>query len=271
MNRNFSLRNLTMAAAVLLFAANLAMAQESKHECTNNESNSDKPHVCEVREMTLAAVPELKVDAAMNGGIAVEGADRNDISVRAIVVAWGNNENEAREEEQRIRIATDGGNIRAEGARTKHYAVSYKLTVPRATAVDLHANNGGISLSGLNSHVRFETTNGGVNLSEMAGDVKGETTNGGIHVKLDGARWNGAGLDVTTTNGGIRAVMPATYAAHLEAATVNGGLHVDFPITVTGSIRNRVSTDLNGGGPAIHLETTNGGVRIGSEDHNNDD
>jgi DUF4097 and DUF4098 domain-containing protein YvlB len=270
MSRKFSLGNWMMAAAVLLFAANLA-AQESKHECNNNEGSSDKPHVCEVREVTIAAVPELKVDAAMNGGIAVEGADRNDIAIRATVVAWGDNENEAREEEQRIRIATDGGSIRAEGAHTKHYAVSYKLTVPRATAVDLHANNGGISLASLNSHVRFETTNGGVNLREMAGDVKGETTNGGVKVKLDGARWNGAGLDVTTTNGGIRAVMPANYAAHLEAATVNGGLHVDFPITVSGSIRNRVSTDLNGGGPAIHLETTNGGVRIGNENSNNDD
>jgi DUF4097 and DUF4098 domain-containing protein YvlB len=253
-------------SAALLCAATMAAAQETRHDCDKNDFNSDKPHVCEVREITIPAVADLKVDAAMNGGIAVEGADRADIAIRATVSAWADTESAARDEEQHIRIATDGGNIRAEDARTKHYSVSYKLTVPRNTSVDLHANNGGIALNNLDSRVRFETTNGGVSLTGMAGDVKGETTNGGVKVALDGARWNGAGLDVTTTNGGIHAVMPANYAAHLELATVNGGLHVDVPITTSGTIHNRISADIGGGGPTIHLETVNGGVHIAAKD-----
>jgi DUF4097 and DUF4098 domain-containing protein YvlB len=259
-------KNLMMAGAVVLFTATMATAQESRHDCNNNESSSDKPHVCEVREITIPAMPELKVDSAMNGGIAVEGSDRADIAIRATVMAWADSESAAREEVQRIHIVTDGGNIHVEGARTKHYAVSYKVSVPRATSVDLHANNGGITLADLNSRVRFETTNGGVTLNSMAGDVKGETTNGGITVKLDGARWNGAGLDARTTNGGVHATMPANYAAHLEVATVNGGLHTDIPITTSGNIRNRISADIGGGGPTIHLETTNGGVHLGTSE-----
>ena len=36
----------------------------------------------------------------------------------------------------------------------------------------------------------------------------------------------------------------------------------NFPITVQGEIKNRLSTELGGGGPTIHAETTNGGVEI---------
>jgi hypothetical protein len=37
---------------------------------------------------------------------------------------------------------------------------------------------------------------------------------------------------------------------------------VDFPITVTGSLTKRISTQLGSGGPRVRVITTNGGVHI---------
>jgi DUF4097 and DUF4098 domain-containing protein YvlB len=97
--------------------------------------------------------------------------------------------------------------------------------------------------------------------------VRGRTTNGGVSVKLAGTRWNGSGLNVETTNGGVNLQMPANYAARLETSTVNGGFKSDFDINVKMRDWTRgvnISTDLNGGGAPIRVVTTNGGVRISS-------
>jgi DUF4097 and DUF4098 domain-containing protein YvlB len=110
--------------------------------------------------------------------------------------------------------------------------------------------------------VELATTNGGVKLSRMAGDVEGRTTNGGIDVDLDGTGWNGSGLDLQTTNGGVKLMVPAHYNAHLETGTTNGGVKIDFPVTVQGTIGRDFSTDLGSGGATVRVRTSNGGVRI---------
>ena len=69
-------------------------------------------------------------------------------------------------------------------------------------------------------------------------------------------------VDADTTNGGVTLKIPEHYSAHLETGTVNGGISLNFPITIQGDIKNRLSTTLGSGGPTIHAETTNGGVHI---------
>ena len=76
-------------------------------------------------------------------------------------------------------------------------------------------------------------------LTDVGGAVHGRTTNGGVDVDLDGATWQGEGLDVETSNGGVRLRIPEQYSARLEAGTVNGGISVDMPITLQGRIDRR--------------------------------
>ena len=104
--------------------------------------------------------------------------------------------------------------------------------------------------------------NGGVHLTDVAGDVQGSTTNGGLHIELTGSSWDGEGLDVETTNGGVTIRVPEDYSARLETGTVNGGIDLDFPVTVQGRIGRRLTTTLGDGGPTIRAFTTNGGVRV---------
>jgi DUF4097 and DUF4098 domain-containing protein YvlB len=142
------------------------------------------------------------------------------------------------------------------------YGVNYRVRVPRKLGVDLTSENGGIDISHLEGRIRFDTTNGGVDLNDLAGDVHGSTVNGGLDIALTGSSWRGQGLNAETTNGGVSLKVPDHYNAHLETATVNGGIEVNFPVTVQGDIKNRLSTNIGSGGATIHAETTNGGIEI---------
>ena len=191
----------------------------------------------------------MTVDASPNGGIAVEGEARANILVRAEVHAQAASLEEARAMAGRVEVTATADRVSASGpdrtGRNEGWSVSYRLTVPTGTPLSLHTTNGGVSIDNVQSHVNFKTTNGGVTLKRMGGDVEGSTSNGGVTVALDGATWNGSGLDVQTTNGGVTLAIPEGYSAHLETGTRNGGMNIDFPMTVQGTIEPH---PLNGSG-----------------------
>jgi hypothetical protein len=226
---------------------------------------SDRPQHCEVREATIGGANPIDVDAGGNGGIRVRGSDRGDVLVRSKIVASGNSEAEARQIVSGVRIQTDGGRVRAEGPTTdrdRHWSVSFELSVPRAAQLTLTTRNGGISIEDFSGRAEFTAQNGGVTLRDVGGDIHGGTTNGGVTVDLSSAFWNGTGLDVHTTNGGVRMTLPDNFSGELEAGTVNGRINIDFPITVQGSIGRHIQTTLGSGGPKVKAVTTNGGVTI---------
>ena len=235
--------------------------------CSNNNfGDRDYERHCEVRESTMPAGP-LNVDAGQNGGVQIEGWDRNEIRVRAIVQASAEEASEARNLAGQVQVQAGGGRVYATGpenGRRQWWSVSYRINVPRKNDLDLRANNGGITVAGVSGNVRFDTTNGGVRLTDVGGRVNGETRNGGLNVTLSGSKWDGEGLDVETSNGGVNLVIPDGYNAELETRTVNGGLRIDFPITVQGELTSRrgISTTLGSGGPLVRVRTTNGGVTI---------
>jgi len=272
-----------VAAALFFISTTILFGQDKlahKAEIKNKEfcsadtwSNGDRVSFKEVREINLPGSGSLAVDGGKNGGIRVIGSNRSDILVRACVQAWGANDETARAAASGIRISTTG-TVRAEAAGDENWGVSYEVLVPRATNLDLKANNGGIGISSVEGRIEFETLNGGVSLKDVAGDVKGRTTNGGVNVMLAGNSWKGSGLDIMTTNGGVHLSMPETYAANIETGTTNGGFRSNIPALnvtqedVKGSYGRprgtRLNTVLNGGGAPIRVITTNGGVNINS-------
>ncbi|UCF20676.1 MAG: DUF4097 family beta strand repeat protein [Gemmatimonadota bacterium] len=227
--------------------------------------DDEEDRYCEVREVTIAADRDVvRVDAAPNGGISVEAWDRNEILLRARVQAHADSESDARDLVGQVNLET-GGTIGAEGPRTGHdewWSVSYELRVPRRSSLDLKSLNGGISIDGVSGDIEFHTTNGGIKLAGLAGDISGSTRNGGLTVELSGDHWDGAGLDVQTTNGGVKLMIPEGYSARLESGTTNGSIQVDFPITLQGRIDRKITATLGDGGPTIRLFTTNGSVAI---------
>lgn len=233
---------------------------------TDNWGSDDDETHCELRDSNLPAGP-LNVDAGQNGGIVVEGWDRNEIRVRAIVRGRARESARARELAGQVQVQAGGGRVYATGPehlRRESWSVSYRINVPRKNDLDLRASNGGITIVNVTGNMRFDTTNGGIRLQDIGGRVNGETRNGGVNVILSGGKWDGEGLDVETSNGGVTLAIPDGYNAELETRTVNGSLRIDFPITVQGDLTGRrgLSTTLGSGGPLVRARTTNGGVKI---------
>jgi hypothetical protein len=263
------MRRALIAAAIVATAAVTSGAQTDRagrfmDNCRRNRN--DYANFCETRDFSLPALKGLVVDGKENGGISVIGWDRAEIKVLAMVQSQAESEGEAADIARGVAIAVNNGDIRATGptrnGRHESWSVSYEIYVPRTTDLALTASNGGVSVEGVSSRMELETVNGGLSVTDVSGDVRGRTVNGGVHAELSGDRWNGAGLDLKTSNGGVTISLPSNYSARLETGTVNGGMNIGFPITVQGNFDRRISTQLGGGGATISATTTNGGVTI---------
>ena len=272
--------SLTLLAAIPL-AVPAAAQSFTTTPCNGDEGNSHntsffggKEKACELRRTTLPLVNGQITVSGKNGGIEVIGEDRQNIELEARVVTQESSTERAQSLLKEIKILTDGS-IRAEGPSSSgsffglfgnsNWYVNFRLHVPRHLAAQLHSENGGINITNIDGDISAQTTNGGLTLRDLAGKVHATTVNGGLEVTLKGSQWQGEGLFAKSTNGGVSVKAPDHYSAHLIAATVNGGISVDFPITIQGSIRHHIDTQIGQGGPTIQVETTNGGVSIGHD------
>ena len=272
-----------MRALLVLFAFGWAActpaAQPTTHavasgDCDGRHHSNDRERACETREFVLDARP-LRVDAAPNGGVSVSAWDRDEIRVVARVETWARTQQEADALLRQVEIQT-AGSVRARLPEPRDDAwasVSYEIQVPRDADLDLRTVNGGIDVREVMGTVRFHAVNGGVQLNEVGGDVSGETANGGIAVRLARGPWRGAGLDVTTTNGGIEVDVPPDVSAEVDARTAMGPVHIDGLPLEDVKCENRASSyvpcmgghavgTLGRGGAPIRLATRNGGISL---------
>lgn len=149
--------------------------------------------------------------------------------------------------------------------------VQYHIKVPAGIQVKLRGTNGGLALTDLPNDISVETTNGGIRGTGLSGAVRAVTTNGGVTLELTGL--SGSGVEMEATNGGLRLRLPADARADIAARTTNGGIDLgDLKVEVVGEVsRRRLDGRLNGGGARVRLETTNGGIRLGSGSFTDDD
>src|SRR5215218_3439243 len=238
-----------LIAALVTFTGVAAFAQRDKDRslsCRENNNYNDRlVSNCEIREQTLApSGGTIAIDGRQNGGIAVKGWDQNQILLRARVQAGAPTAAEAEALGKQVRIETTGAKIYATGpeALKDHlWVVSYEVFVPRHVDLSLETHNGGISIADVNGKIDFSALNGGVVLKRVGGAVRGSTTNGGLMVELNGDRWDGESMEVSTTNGGVIMSVPENYSANLQTGTVNGGISVDFPVTVQGRLTKQIA------------------------------
>jgi DUF4097 and DUF4098 domain-containing protein YvlB len=219
----------------------------------------------ESRDQTLSPASLEKIRPSPNGGAMIHGWQKNTVLVRSCIHATGNSESEARSLASQITVARGAGDIEPDGPkpdRRQHWDVSYEIWLPQQSNLDVSTVNGGVTIQQVQGEIVAHTVNGGVNLERVGGDVKGTTVNGGLRAELAGDRWDGAGLHLSTTNGGIVVGLPASYSATVESSTVNGGIHCDFPVTVQGKLGKHMSFQLGTGGATMQVSTVNGGIRF---------
>lgn len=205
-----------------------------------------------------------------NGRITVEPSGDAQLHVRAERLAKAATEEAARQLLAEVEIveSAEPSQVRLETRRQKRgmfgggsVEVRYTVQVPASMAVEVDNTNGGVQLRDLPNAVDAETTNGGIGGEGLRGSVRAQTTNGGI--TLDVASLGAEGLDLSTTNGGVSVKLPADAKADISVRCTNGGINTDtLKVEATESSRRRLEGRLNGGGPTIKAETTNGGITL---------
>src|SRR6185295_11688998 len=228
------------ALALLVLPVSTLRAQESDDEWLSNCREGwgywgSRARHCEIRETGMKATGRtLTIEPGMNGGVEIVGWSNSDsISITARIQVNARSNSDADAIARDIKIEASGGTIRATGGsgpygRHQNWSVSFLVMVPRHT------------------------------------DLQLSTQNGPLSVELVGSRWEGTGLDAETQNGPASLRIPDNYNAKIEFGTVNGPMDVGFPMTVTisGRVKNRISTTLGTGGPPIRVVTTNGPMAV---------
>jgi len=269
-------RSLTALAVVLFSIPTTALrAQESDAEwlddCRDGWGDyGSRARHCEIRELGMKpSKGPLRVEPGMNGGVEIIGWNRDSIAITARIQVNARTQDDAEAIARDIKIEAAGGVVRVTGARSssgRHqgWGVMFIVMVPRKTDLTLSTENGPLSVSDVTGTMDLETQNGPLSLSGVGGDVHATAQNGPLSVDLLGTKWEGTGLDARTQNGPADLRIPDNYNAKIEFGTVNGPMDVGFPMTVTisGRVKDRISTTLGNGGPPIRVVTTNGPMTV---------
>jgi hypothetical protein len=224
------------------------------------------------RTYTLEEGGQIEV-ISPNGAIDVTpSADATTVEVAADRKARASSEQAAKDElkaiqitEQvtpkqiRLEVPRPPGGVRFGQASRE---VSFRLKVPRNAAVKVNTRNGAVHVTGLSGAVKADSSNGDIVGENLGGVVQIGTTNGSIKVHVTGIQADGIRLD--TTNGNIDLRLPADAKANIAARWINGGFEATGLNPEGEKDRRRYEGKLNGGGPRIELNTTNGSIRISS-------
>jgi len=221
------------------------------------------------RSYPLAAGGEIRI-VNTNGKIEIEGTDGSTVEVKAEKIARGATDTAARELLPRIVIKEDikPDRVSLETERMSGimigaaFEVRYHVRAPKNAVVNITNTNGQVALAALTGKVKAQTTNGGVNGRNLTGGVDARSTNGGV--TIDMASIGPDSISLRTTNGGVTLTLPDGAKANLTASCTNGGINVSAldNLEISEQSRRRLEGRLNGGGTAIEVRTTNGGIRV---------
>jgi DUF4097 and DUF4098 domain-containing protein YvlB len=218
------------------------------------------------RSYSLAPDGQVEV-VNVNGTIVATPADGPQVEIRAERTARASSPEAAKDLLKQIEIREDATpakvrlETRAPSMLGSHTQVNYFIKVPKGISVRLTNSNGSVEVTGLQAGVKAETTNGSVTGRDLSGAVEATTTNGGVSVEVSAVAPDGIRLQ--TTNGGVVLRLPSAAKADVRASCVNGGISVsNLTLDASEQSRRRLDARLNGGGPKVELETTNGGIKI---------
>src|SRR5438874_586176 len=115
-------------------------------------------------------------------------------------------------------------------------------------------------------HLTARATDGWTQTCQLAAGAQLRTARrhglGGVVIDLASVSFGTVKLH--TTNAAVTLTLPETAKADLSASVTNGGISVGEcqGLDVAEKSRRHFEARLNGGGPSVELQTTNGGIRI---------
>ena len=240
----------------------------------------------EERTVTKADAPTLRIRPHKNGGVQVQGWDKDTYSVTSCKFA-SNEDGGAQRILAQMTLSVKNGEVATNGPSDDgDWAIYLLIRAPKAAVIDLETANGPLSLYSVDGKLTAHATNGPITLRDFSGDadvraangpititgssgnVRIHTENGPISINLKGTTWSGAGLTADAQNGPLTLSVPSDYKSSFSVESRNYS-----PMSCHASICDnaRKTWDDNnrrieyGGSPAmIRLSTVNGPVSIQS-------
>ncbi len=217
----------------------------------------------------VAPTGEIEI-ATTNGGIDVTGGAGDRVEVIAERTARGMTDEDAKKLLGQVQVVEDSApaklrlEMKTPAGESGHLEVKYHVKAPSGVSVRLRTSNGEISVIQLTGGVNADVTNGSIRGRELGGAVEASTTNG--TVRLDMTAVAPGGIRAETVNGAVDVTIPAGAKADVDANCVNGRIAIDgMKLDGPERTRRHVGGRLNGGGPRIVLDATNGGIRIAAK------
>ena len=240
----------------------------------------------EERTVTKAEAPSLRVRPHKNGGVQVQGWDKDTYSVTSCKFA-AKEDGGAQRILAQITLSVRNGEVTTNGPSDDgEWTIFLLIRAPKASVIDLETANGPLSLYSVDGKLTAQATNGPITLRDFTGDadvraangpititgssgnVRIHTENGPISINLEGTSWAGTGLTADAQNGPLTLSVPSDYKSSFSVESRNYS-----PMNCKASICDnaRKTWDDNnrriefGSSPAmIRLSTVNGPVSIQS-------
>jgi DUF4097 and DUF4098 domain-containing protein YvlB len=246
---------------------------------------NDRPAEMRSEERTIAR-PDgpLRVESEVNGGVQVQGWDKDTYSV-TVCKAADASMNNVEQILSQIRLSVENGRVSVSGPSDQdNWTVFLLVRAPKSANLELRANNGPLSIYDLEGKLFASATNGPISLWGFSGDadisaengpidltgnsgkLRLHTENGPISVSLSGDAWRGSGLEADAKNGPLTLRVPKNYQSSLLVES-NGHSPMSCQATFCDEARKTWDEDRRriefGNAPAvIHLSTVNGPIAV---------
>jgi hypothetical protein len=229
------------------------------------------------RSYELAPSGQLEI-VSFNGPVELRPSAGSHVDVRIVREARGASDEAAREALERVEIVEEAGPSRVSihvrpaedgagdrRARRQGQTIRVEAQVPAGLMLSVSTQNGPVHVENVTGQLTAATSNGPLRVTGLSGGVSAAVVNGAV--ELDFASLD-APSELTVVNGAIRIALPSDVRTTLSGTITNGRLILDDSFTLAGAPESafagqqRLGGSINGGGPALAIQATNGSVRI---------
>jgi hypothetical protein len=245
--------------------------------------NDERPTIqAEERTVTRAEAAVLRVHEVENGGVQVQGWDKDAYSVTACKAAVGGDAARILAE---IKLAVQGGEVSVSGPHGEHndWTVFLLIRTPRSADIEVTAHNGPVSFYSVDGKITTRATNGPISLKDCSGEanisaengpisfsgnsgkLRLHTQNGPITVSL-GSNWDGSELVADAVNGPLTLRVPSGFHSSFLVES-NGHSPVSCHASICSDARKTWDDEhrrieYGSGSPVIRLSTENGPISV---------
>lgn len=220
-----------------------------------------------------------------SGSITIKGTARKDILVKyAAIITEDKKPSTNKDGLKRI----SGGTIDLEVTEVDNYVkvqsnswsqkISLEIEVPSGFDMVVSGyNDGDLTIANIQGELELTNFNGKISAEAISGSVLATTFNGGIKVSFDQVKEE-APMSFSTYNGDVDITFPSTTKASLKLKTEQGEVLCGFDVLLEKStlvqkkdaksgafkviIDQWIKGNINGGGPEMTMQNTNGDIII---------